>query len=155
MSPNDLTFSTRFFYPQGVRVDFLNGTKTTFSNEGSIYIHIGARERHSMFETIASEPQYSYPQPELTFQPNLISSPVSDFPPHFTGGVYSQTRYEFTKPEVKSEPTLTVVYEEEGAIVVKLKQLEISKPYFIRLNQKNYAVVMPKEGIIDLYELED
>jgi hypothetical protein len=158
-----------------MKSDFLNKTKTAFSNEASIYIYIGRLEKRPMIET-GTEQQASFPYETKPDFPDPKFSPVRRSPvtkptrQSFTGGVglpIKEVSHElFTgfgtygkeQPAPKSKPLSEpkqIVYEEDGAIVVKFKQLQVSKPYLIEFNQKKYAVVMPKEGVIDLYELED
>jgi len=144
--------------------DFLNRhqlTKTLFSNANSKYIYVGLEGSQSMSDISINELEYE-PQYVNTEQIvglsslGLMFSPFEDLPrsESFTGGKYELIKLEpnFVKPEIKPEIT-PPVYVEGESIRVSSQQLEISKPYYVRLENRRYVIFMPAKGVIDLYAL--
>ena len=66
--------------------------------------------------------------------------------------------YEKINPELRTmrfKAKNSPVCVKDGSIKVKSNALELGKQYPVLFENKKYVVIMPSEGVIDLYELAD
>lgn len=94
-------------------------------------------------------------KPDLSLTESTFPLGVTITREALTIGEYEQTTFRstFTKSDIKQPKP--PVYVEDNSIMLSSKELELSKPYYVRLENKTYVVFMPKEGVIDIYALPE